>query len=145
MQTANEKKFFVFALLVGFVLVLVDNRWPVPGFPARYVILSALAFGFLSPHRPWRWAVIITGCLVLGEIFQMAHISGWFWTTLHSSPAVAAIYDRLGTPNQDAPSLVGKLVALAPALAAAYLGQWLAEAAHAQKEARSIGAETTSS
>jgi hypothetical protein len=112
----------ILAIIFGCVVAFADSRLDAPGFPSQLLIGFCFFLGFVRPRRPWRWALVLTGCLLAGNLLRMSPFPHWFWVKVHLSPLAGPLYDRLGRPTEFAPTL-GEYIALAPALAAAYLGQ----------------------
>lgn len=59
-----DKKFSILLILSGMAGLLIawnDNRpgWDDTGITAGLIVLSAALFGYLSPSRPWIWALSV--------------------------------------------------------------------------------------
>lgn len=112
------------AVVIGFAIAFIDGRLSSPGFPARWVIISCFIFGWLRPSRPWQWAAIIAGILVVVHGLRSTSLVDWYWTQVHSIPEIGRTYDLLGQPVPAVGTWWSKAVAFFPGFAATLLGRW---------------------
>jgi hypothetical protein len=56
-----QKYLLVAALILGGLITYVDSRptWDDTGVTAGALFITAGVFGYLSPQRPWLWALIL--------------------------------------------------------------------------------------
>lgn len=125
----SEGQWFLLSIVLGLVVAAVDSRWPNPGFAAPPLIVFAFFLGFVRPVRAWRWAFILVGCVILGDILHILPVAKWLWFKIYAVPALSVAYAKLGAPSPYTPSLSGSMLAIMPTLAGAYLGQWIARIA----------------
>lgn len=54
----------------GLLIAWIDNRpgWDDTGITAGLIVLTAALFGFLTPERPWVWALTVSSWIPLYSI-----------------------------------------------------------------------------
>jgi hypothetical protein len=112
------------ALLLAAIAAFVDSRLNQPDFAGWLVILCAFVLALRRPQRPWRWGVVIGSAIVVESLLRFLPIYRW----ISASPAIGHFYAKLGEPKPFPPSIVNAIISFVPAIAAAYLGSWIAQA-----------------
>jgi len=84
-QSGRDTVQYILALGLGFLAGWVDIKVGDLLFTAMIVLASCMLLGFVRPHRPWRWVVLIGICVPLFEWVA-------FWV-LSQRPDPAQIYE----------------------------------------------------
>lgn len=63
----SDALYYVFAFLMGALTGWADIRVGDLLFTAMLVLASCMLLGFLRPHKPWRWIVVVGLCVPVTE------------------------------------------------------------------------------